>query len=337
MNLKNQKGVTLLEILLVLAIAATIMVMFIGYVQQRTDETRRARAAIQMQQILNAGLSYYVAKGNWPDDIDTLKTEGYLPSNQMGNPWGGDYKITSTKPLLYVSTDVKTIPNAQIVVGRVPLGFIADDHGMSQGVCTTSPLPAPCTYVVGAVNIPGQNLNNATAVNFSGIYHTGACVPVPECPVDKNGDTMEPEIMVSPVSVSGVNADPGATSLNCQDPDNYATCKDIKVTPVSSFTAKAYGPDLYKPYTPSLRVCDDSVSPPTPGECMKDLSGSVVSRLPEGKYWRVCLYVTTADGKVSPNFNKGYAWGQAMGSVLAITRCKPKNEEKGSSFKIWDN
>lgn len=332
MKLKKQIGVTLLEILLVLAIAATIMVMFIGYVQQRTDETRRARAAIQMQQILNAGLSYYVANGNWPADIAELQTKGFLPPNPIGNPWGGAYQIKSSKPLLYVTTDVKSVPNAQVLVGRVPLGFVSDniDDPPTQGVCTTSPLPAACTYAVGAVNIPGQNLNNATAVSFSGVYHSGACVPAPECPVDKDGNTMVPQILVIPTGVSGVNQDPIA---NCPDRFDYSKCTKIDVNPMSSFTANAYG-DGGNPVKPvdlavkQIRRCDDA-SKTAP--CYRSTSSNITT----GQYWRVCLSVTTDKGLVIPDATQGWVHGQAMGNILAITRCAVKNEDQGSEFQIW--
>jgi len=47
----QQAGVTLLEIILVLVIISAILIMSIGYLQQRTTGMRIDRTATQIQQI----------------------------------------------------------------------------------------------------------------------------------------------------------------------------------------------------------------------------------------------------------------------------------------------
>lgn len=343
---KRLRGVTLLEVLLVLVIAATMMVMLIGYVQQRTDELRRTRVSLQIQQILNAGLAYYVSNGTWPDSIATLQTDGYLPPGTIKNPWGNNFIVYGAPGtgLFYVASNVVNSTVAQVITGRLPLAFMTDQAGATatpptqSAGCNVSPFTG-CNFVVSTVNIPGQNLNNATAVNYAGIYHSGACVPAPVCPVDKDGNTLVPQIMVVPVSVSGVYENP--TSLpgtNCTDKYDYATCQKINLIPISGYSAKAYGDDHGAPVNyrkgagTGIHNCTDTNS----GLCYAS-SPTAPVEVEDGLYWRVCLQVNTEKGPIVPEDKSatGWAHGQALGSVLAITRCAIPNEPSGASFQIW--
>lgn len=116
LNLKNSKGFTLLEMTLVLVVAASILVMILGYVTQKSTELRRDRTSLQIQQILNAALAYYVDNGTWPVpqctagggggggncgcgswfDLTTLQQSGYLlPSTaSLVSPWGQGYLVS---------------------------------------------------------------------------------------------------------------------------------------------------------------------------------------------------------------------------------------------------
>src|SRR5438445_9563563 len=97
---KTEKGVTLLELMLVLAIMGSILVLMLNYGTRQAAQQRRDKTAVQMQQILSAGLAYYLAYGSWPvpsgsctfsststnpagtfSSLTTLITAGYLPSS----------------------------------------------------------------------------------------------------------------------------------------------------------------------------------------------------------------------------------------------------------------
>lgn len=330
---KKISGFTLLEMLLVLAIISSIMIMLLGYVTQKGDELRRDRLTLQTQQLLNIGLTYYVNNGKWPqkgtdpktpeiiDATHPLVTEGYLPAAPK-SPWGKDFLI-SNDPVtgkFSVETDVTKTVDRDIVAGRLPFA-------------TANPAD---TKLIAAVNIPGQNLNNARSVNFAGIYHPGACVPAPKCPLG-----MSPDIMVIPVSVSGLN-DEGKKN----------------VYPISSFTGYAYGEwsSIYPKTTPvkptdgAPALCNSPYDQPTPCEAGNEGYVDPITRtivIPKGTidndtaYWRVCLNIITEKGDVNnpnpddlPPQKKHWEWGGSV-SVLAITRCVPKNEPSGSNFKVW--
>jgi prepilin-type N-terminal cleavage/methylation domain-containing protein len=318
-NMKKQIGFTLIEMLLVLVIASMIIIMGIGYMQQRTQAMRNDRVSAQMQQILNAGLSYYVANGKWPVKISDLQSSpAYLPAT-FKSPWGKGYFIANTPALFYAYTQIESastsgsaFANASVIAGTLPLGYTSRETPIAGSPPSASSLCSPgnrdCT-VAASVNIPGQNLNNATAVNYAGLYHSGACVPAPECPVDKDGKTMIPQIFVVPVQINGVNDNPSGT------PNVY---------PISSFAAFAQTQFGGNP-GPKPQACPGSSSGNT---C--NISGGTPS--PSDRYWRVCIAATTEKGSVSPTNPN---WGKYEGIVMAITRCAVNNEPTGSGFDVW--
>lgn len=319
-KMKWVQGFTLVEMMLVMTIISALIYMSIGYVQQRTLALSIDRASAQMQQILNAGLSYYVNNGSWPTSINTLTTGSYLPSTGVVSPWGANaYAVSNNGALFTVTLTLPQISNqsaiANVLVGKLPL---ASTTGTTSTCPPSPPAPPGCvpttTLTISAsVNIPGQNLNNATAVNMTGIYHNGACVPVPSCPVGPNGVQMTPTIMVAPASVSGMS-DPGTTN----------------VYPISSFTAYATPQAAWDPAGVSgPAACSSSNN--TNQMCISQVTGpGAVTQLPKGNYWRVCLQVSTEKNSVT--------WDNTTGqyaTVIAITRCSINNENSGSSLSVW--
>lgn len=337
----KQKGVTLIEMLLIIALFASVFAMLIIVAPQQTDETRRTKTTLQMQQILNAGLAYYIVNGKWPSVLADLQNNGFLPPTAVSlqNSWGGKYGITAqAQNKLYAYTSVVNNANAQLIAGKLPGSFVADQAGATatptpnQGGC---PGGTGCTYVVASVEIPGQNLSNATSATFSSVYHSGACIPAPLCPVDKNGKQLVQEILVIPVSVSGVYSDP---SGSCSNPYDYSKCNQINVLPISSYTARAIGDANGNPvkYPSSLiQSCDNSGPAPCYATAPSNPADPTsVTEVPPGQYWRACLYVTTEQGTITP-VTTTWVQGQAMGTVLAVTRCSVPSENLGASFTVW--
>src|SRR5579872_1835180 len=103
---RNQ-GFTLIEILLVIVVVSILMVMATGFIQQKTESLRRDKTALQMQQIMNAALTYYVTNGQWPANSNVasnglvdfnhdLIVNNYIPPGQGLNkallsPYGTNY------------------------------------------------------------------------------------------------------------------------------------------------------------------------------------------------------------------------------------------------------
>jgi prepilin-type N-terminal cleavage/methylation domain-containing protein len=345
MRNKAIKGFTLLEILLVLAITGTITVLSIGIMQQKFDASRRAKVSLQVQQILNAGLAYYVGKGQWPANLAQLQGS-YLPPAAVGlkNPWNKDFSISSASSAsaFYVFTDVASTVNANIVAGMLPLAYTTTTSTGSPPAPATCAAGATSCFVVSQVNVPGQNLNNATAINFAGLYHSGGCVPVPSCPFDGSGDSMTPQIIVVPVQINGLASDP-QTSCTA-DSRGVWSCSNAAASPIISFTATATGgPGTQQPVrclTATPAACIQSSwaggsAPSSPQPAGVD-AGSITAN-PNG-FWRVCISIATEGGGASSITPSNMAWGQAMGTVMAVTRCAVKDEElRSSDMNVWDN
>ncbi|HLB42959.1 MAG TPA: type II secretion system protein [Gammaproteobacteria bacterium] len=320
---RSDPGFTLIEMLLVLVIISVLFVMGMNYTEQRTTALRIDRTVMQMEQILNASLSYYVANGEWPYNLRCLQTiddEGlgqcntrYLPgstTNLIFNPWRALYTTGSPPGLPAVYYAVTSLPRAYApaVAGRLPMGFTLNaaadpltiDPATRQGAC---PAAGSC-YIAASVTIPGQNLNNAAAINFAGVYNHGGCVPVPVCP---GGSTMLPQIMVAIGSASGFMGDVTGT-----DPNVY---------PISSFTAYARG-GLGSGTLPPR--CDDNFPAGAARRCV-DVSGTNAT-----DYWRVCLQLVTEKGSYAftTNFAKGV-------TLVAFTRCAITNERSGSTYEVF--
>ncbi len=326
-------GFTLLEILLVMVIVSSIILMLVTYTTTKTDESKRDSMVIQYEQILNAGLAYYINNSAWPTSIDDLKTDKYLPNKTIVNAWGqsytfynnttsGTFSICSTVKGRTIGSGATAVYTAAresgIIAGRLPMAYVA-------GSCTgTIPDPATCTSntcaVISTVNIPGQNLNNARSMNFAGLYHNGACVPAPVCPNPydpaDNPTGMKPTIMVVPVSVSG----------------NYYGGNEVY--PLSSFTAYAVG-----------NVSGNGDPASQPGKCTASASSDFCDStsggdkgLTSGTYWRVCLEVVTERGKIyqqTSGATPWSVWDSNSGTIMAITRCVPNNEPSGSGFNVF--
>lgn len=320
------KGFTLIEMLLVLVVASMLIYMGLTYVQQKTLATRQDRTVLQMTQILNASLAYFISNGSWPASVAALQTAGFLPdtTNATVSPWPGtanQYELapSSNNFLLYVwipvtaasgSSTGSAMASAEVIAGQLPMAYTTAASG--------TPPPAPnsggeaCSatsttcYVVASVNYPGQNLNNASAMNFAGVYHHGGCVPAPTCPVGTNGTAMTPQVFVVPVSLSGVN--------DASNPNN--------VYPISSFTA----------YVSSASPASNP--PACQGGGTQPACANVGSTPASNSYWRACVQIVTPKGDVK--ITNTSQWGQYV-TLGAFTRCAIKNEPSGSSFSVYSN
>jgi prepilin-type N-terminal cleavage/methylation domain-containing protein len=327
---KNRRtdGFTLLEMLLVMVIAATIIVMTTTYMTQKADNMRIDKTVLEMQYVLNAGLAYYVANGQWPGSDSTWYQLNGVGSSAIPGGWNDTIlqpNYLGSMPILDISgqgiwyihrsTIVEpTVPEnalqvwacvpgstavstarANIIAGKLPMGYTVP----GDSTCST-------LYAAAYVVIPGQNLNNATAVNFAGLYHHGACVPVPTCPTTSSGAAMIPQVFVVPVSVSGIN-----------DPSNPSS-----VYPISSFTAYA---------TPNTLPLNN-----TPPACSTDSTNTPACPSGQGNnmYWRACLQVVTERGSVQTG--GATDWGKNV-TVSAFTRCQIPNEPSGSDFTVYGN
>jgi prepilin-type N-terminal cleavage/methylation domain-containing protein len=359
---QKMKGFSLLEMLLVITILSTLVILMLNYTTQKSDEMRRDKTAMQMMQVLNAAMSFYVNKSYWPlagatspnpttpmcgtttwTDLSNLQTapNNFLPATLVNNPYNNFYRINCSSDQngggFYLYTTVNTVANAQIIAGRLPMAFITDSAGyavnppVQSSACQGASPSSTCNVVVTNVSIPGQNLNNARSVNFAGVYYSGSCVPAPNCPPG-----MSPSIIVAPSSVTGVS-----DTTTCSGMPPVCT---PSVFPLSSFTAFARGNDnTGAPADPNNQPpldCAVSVTP-TQEQCWATAGGATTFPANAGvKYWRVCLTVSTQNGLVYPASSTYPTYdqqGKILGTIIAITRCVPNKglESPSGSMDVW--
>ncbi len=92
---KSILGVTLLEIMLVMAIAAMVIVMSIRYYQSAASNQRVASGVDILTGYVGAAVSYIQAGGTF-SGISSANLKVYLPGNEMpASPWGGSTSIAS--------------------------------------------------------------------------------------------------------------------------------------------------------------------------------------------------------------------------------------------------
>ncbi len=109
-KVRNEKGFTLIEIMVVLTILAVLAVIVVPRIVGRTDEARRIAAKVQIKNIEEAlhlfkmdngfypsteqGLDALVTKPNTGEIPKNWREEGYL-SKIPKDPWGNTYAYIS--------------------------------------------------------------------------------------------------------------------------------------------------------------------------------------------------------------------------------------------------
>ncbi len=112
-SFKSARGVTLLEIMLVLAIAAMVVVMSIRYYQTASLNQKVASTMNNIVGVVAAGESYFSAT-NSASGISSTTLAPYMPGSAMPNSaWGGLMTATGSASVTNQFTiDVPNVPAA---------------------------------------------------------------------------------------------------------------------------------------------------------------------------------------------------------------------------------
>lgn len=105
--LSNRKGMTLVEIMIVLAIIGSIMALLLPKIAGAGDRAKQKEAKIQIGQLMNSISMFQSDCGKLPTSLAQLNDQsacsnadpgGYykVPKGQEGikDPWGNDYSYT---------------------------------------------------------------------------------------------------------------------------------------------------------------------------------------------------------------------------------------------------
>ena len=331
------KGFTLIETMLILVVIGIFIFIGMGYNQQRAMQIKIDKQAIQMQQVFSAAISYYLSNGAWPNSLNCLKglggctsgsTMAYLPPVPLVNIFnaGAEYGIYpnafSTTNFYIESVILLKAPQsyvvANVLAGLLPMSYTTN-ASLNPGTCTPN---TPTCHVFAGVTAPGQNLANAAAINFAGLYHSGACVPVPGCPPN-----MQPSVIVTPVAVTGAYDPPNPENVPGCNASDTSGCV-VNAYPLNSFTATATDKAVAQGGS-GPADCSTGIAAP----CYTTQGGATIN---DGKkYWRVCISIMTSRGQVPPASSTDSIQGQVSGTVMAVTRCAITGEPSGSDFTVW--
>lgn len=169
---QRARGFTLIELLFLIAIIGAIAAMVLNSYQQRSNNLKTEKTALQMQQILQAGLNYFGDNRCWPNGNNCPNNPPafsiYLPSGIVNNPWGNAYSY---------SEDPKNPTNFQVFSGKIPttnlLGQVtaqlpnaAISLQDSAQVMTQSQATFTSKYVLESISTT-QNYGNNNIASFS--------------------------------------------------------------------------------------------------------------------------------------------------------------------------
>jgi|GEM_PF-4743243 len=127
--MKYQRGMTLLEMLLVTALIAIIAVGGISIYRIRAEQHKLEMTALRIQAWLQAGMAFYLDEQHWPDTNDNLQT--YLPAKSEKTTWGETITIKqddTNANLFRVQTTMPSVPLARRLAGMLPNAFLENEN-----------------------------------------------------------------------------------------------------------------------------------------------------------------------------------------------------------------
>jgi type II secretory pathway pseudopilin PulG len=145
MRLAPSHGVTLLEILLVLSISASILIMSVRYYGSATSSLHANNTMEQIQAITatidnySAGISYI--------NISTPIVISLLPQHSLKTAWGTDISIDAVKASSYTVT-LPNMPNAVCALIRSKLQ--SNNHYKVSTTCAATAVDFTYQYTANA-------------------------------------------------------------------------------------------------------------------------------------------------------------------------------------------
>lgn len=120
-------GFSLMEVAIVLCIAAGIAGTLVPSFVKGVHIEAARKTAIEMALLKEAAQGYFLSKGAWPDDMEMLRSSGYIDERwKAENPFGMPYVVARGKDAWLLSTEV---PQAMGTVVRAALPMSVDTQG----------------------------------------------------------------------------------------------------------------------------------------------------------------------------------------------------------------
>lgn len=90
---RNERGMTLIEIMIVLAIMAAVMGGVLVAVDQGTQRARANETRTKAAQVLSAVSEVRIIAPREEPSISELQAQGYLAESQTYDAWGNEFRI----------------------------------------------------------------------------------------------------------------------------------------------------------------------------------------------------------------------------------------------------
>lgn len=306
---RKQNGYTLIELLLVVVVIAVLAALAVKTYRDKAASDRINIAALNIQHVLEAAMSYNVANnGLWPEInwngissscasgtnvTDQNFVQNYLPneSNQSNFGaslcWSGDDPNDPTKAqkgkrfwvAMNVGSDTDAPNTAARIAARLPNAIITNDPSQETAPINNICAQGSACYVKAVVTVPSAS----TEKNQMYVAGVGNCDPAINNTIKQPG--------------SGTEVFCQRTTLGEQYPDQLSknTSDSLSQYTVSFQCKPGEIPDLYA--TPNFLIMDrDSRSQNFIAEPLYTLSG-----IPQDQetYSKICDATTPANGVVS--------------------------------------
>jgi prepilin-type N-terminal cleavage/methylation domain-containing protein len=149
MRKRNEKGFTLIEVVVVVAVIAILAAVLTPYITKYIDDSRVAKARNEVQVIAAAATNAYKDLGRWPNRIDAT------------TDYGGLYTGATTPPAVFFGTVSATWTAAGAGWNSLDTHLVTNDHTYDNAsemkwrgpYATTLPAdPWGRPYVINAAN-----------------------------------------------------------------------------------------------------------------------------------------------------------------------------------------
>ena len=90
---KDERGLTLMEVLVVLAILGVFTLIAVPRISRILSSTKNRAAAEEMRIIESTLFLYHTEKNIYPESISTLADDGFFKTREiLKDPWGREYE-----------------------------------------------------------------------------------------------------------------------------------------------------------------------------------------------------------------------------------------------------
>ncbi|OGT47093.1 MAG: hypothetical protein A3F17_02125 [Gammaproteobacteria bacterium RIFCSPHIGHO2_12_FULL_41_15] len=206
--MRMQKGFTLIEMMLVIAIAAVLASVGIMAYRHQSAQTRANKISLEMEHVLEAAMAYYDVNHAWPEKGDSGFEQNYLPNGINLSSIGEKFEYGSLgdkKTRFYAALELPNELAARVRAQLANATYVkTPDDPSESNACSQE--ESNC-YVHAEVPVPGlaAKANNTIAIAQTGYLkgdHDNGFTKTVDftCPSDQIG-----QLILMPVSVYAGN------------------------------------------------------------------------------------------------------------------------------------